>query len=234
MSKSAWGGLRLGWIRATPQLVRELAATRADLDLASPVLEQLVAAELLARWEEVLASRRALLLPRRDALLAALAEHAPAWTVRPPHGGLSAWVRLPFPLATRLASAAARERVGVVPGPSFSADGAFEHFLRLPFTLPEPDLRRGGRHARLARRRGCTPGRSTSRPASSSGSAHVVQELAVLADGMHPGPLEQPLAADVGARRVGEHARQPVLPARPGEQRRRAPPWHTPAGARPR
>jgi len=140
MSKSAWGGLRLGWIRATPQLVRELAATRADLDLASPVLEQLVAVELLARWEEVLASRRTLQLPRRDALLAALAEHAPAWRVRPPHGGLSAWVRLPFPLATRLASAAARERVPVVPGPSFSADGAFEHFLRLPFTLPEPDL----------------------------------------------------------------------------------------------
>jgi DNA-binding transcriptional MocR family regulator len=140
MSKAAWGGLRLGWIRATPQLVRELAATRADLDLASPVLEQLVAVELLARWEEVLESRRALLRPRRDALLAALAEHAPAWSVRPPHGGLSAWVRLPLPLATRLASAAARERLGVVPGPSFSADGAFEHFLRLPFTLPEPDL----------------------------------------------------------------------------------------------
>ena len=140
MSKAAWGGLRLGWIRATPQLVRELAATRADLDLASPVLEQLVAVELLARWEDVLASRRALLHPRRDALFAALAEHAPAWSGRRPHGGLSAWVRLPLPLATRLAGAAARDGLGVVPGPSFSVDGAFEHFLRLPFTLPEPDL----------------------------------------------------------------------------------------------
>ena len=157
MSKAAWGGLRLGWIRATPQLVRELAATRADLDLASPVLEQLVAVELLARWEEVLASRRALLRPRRDALLAALAEHAPAWTVRTPHGGLSAWVRMPLPLATRLAAAAARERLGVVPGPSFSADGAFEHFLRLPFTLPEPDLEEAVRTlAALAARLGAS------------------------------------------------------------------------------
>ena len=76
----------------------------------------------------------------RDALFAALAEHAPAWSGRRPHGGLSAWVRLPLPLATRLASAAARDGLGVVPGPSFSVDGAFEHFLRLPFTLPEPDL----------------------------------------------------------------------------------------------
>jgi len=140
MSKAAWGGLRLGWIRATPQLVRELTATRADLDLASPVLEQLVAVELLARWEDVLASRRALLRPRRDALLDALAEHAPAWSARRPLGGLSAWVRLPLPLATRLAAAAGRENVGVVPGPSFATDGAFEHFLRLPYTLPERDL----------------------------------------------------------------------------------------------
>ena len=51
MSKAAWGGLRLGWIRANPRLVRELAAVRADVDMASPVLEQLLALELLARWE---------------------------------------------------------------------------------------------------------------------------------------------------------------------------------------
>ena len=42
MSKAAWGGLRLGWIRASPRLVRELAAVRADVDMASPVLEQLL------------------------------------------------------------------------------------------------------------------------------------------------------------------------------------------------
>lgn len=140
MSKTAWGGLRLGWIRTAPRLVRELNATRADHDLASPVLEQLVAIELLERWDEVLESRRALLTPRRDALLAALAAHAPGWDARAPHGGLSVWVRLPRPLATRLAAAAARERLLIVPGPSFSADGAFEHHIRIPYTLPEADL----------------------------------------------------------------------------------------------
>jgi DNA-binding transcriptional MocR family regulator len=140
MSKSAWGGLRIGWIRAAPRLIRELSAARADLDLAGPVLEQLVAVELLARWDAVLASRRALLRPRRDALLAALAEHAPAWTCRRPRGGLSAWVRLPAPVATRLSSAAAREDVLITPGPSFSVDGTFEHHVRLPFTLPPAEL----------------------------------------------------------------------------------------------
>jgi DNA-binding transcriptional MocR family regulator len=140
MSKAAWGGLRIGWLRAAPRLIRELAAARADVDIAPPVLDQLLAVELLARWDEVVASRRALLRPRRDALLSAIADHAPAWTVRRPRGGLSAWVRLPSPMATRLSAAAGREGVLVTPGPSFSVDGTFEHHLRLPFTLPPEQL----------------------------------------------------------------------------------------------
>jgi DNA-binding transcriptional MocR family regulator len=139
MSKAAWGGLRLGWIRANPRLIREVAAVRADVDMASPVLEQLLALELLARWPEVVGTRVALLHERRDALLEALEEHAPAWTVRRPSGGLSAWVRLPSPVATRLASAAAREGLIVTPGPAFSVDGTFERHLRLPFTAA-PDV----------------------------------------------------------------------------------------------
>jgi DNA-binding transcriptional MocR family regulator len=145
MSKSAWGGLRIGWIRASPRMVRELAAVRADVDMASPVLDQLLALELLGVWDEVLASRRALLRPRRDALLAALARWAPAWETRRPRGGLSAWVRLPAPVATRLSAAAAREGVLVTPGPSFSVDGTFEHHVRLPFTLAPDDLDRAVR-----------------------------------------------------------------------------------------
>jgi DNA-binding transcriptional MocR family regulator len=152
MSKSAWGGLRIGWIRAAPQLVRELAAIRADHDIASPVLEQLIATELLARWDETLASRRALIAPRRDALLRAL---PPAWKARRPHGGLSAWVRLPVPVATRLAAAAAREGILITPGPAFSVDGTFEHHIRLPYCAPPEDLERAvGTLSEIAQRLG--------------------------------------------------------------------------------
>jgi len=155
MSKAAWGGLRLGWIRAAPGLVRELTAARANVDMAGPVLEQLVGLELMADWDAVLASRRALLRPRRDALLAGLREHAPGFTVRRPRGGLSAWVRLPAPVATRLAAAAAREGVLVTPGPSFSVDGTFEQHVRLPFTAPPDDLEQAVRTlARIAARLG--------------------------------------------------------------------------------
>jgi len=140
MSKAAWGGLRLGWIRAAPSLVHELAVARADLDMASPVLDQLVAVELLSEWEQVLAVSRARLRERRDVLLAALAEHAPEWEVRRPHGGMSAWVRMPAPVATRLAAEAARERLLVTPGPAFSVDGTFERHLRLPYTAAPAQL----------------------------------------------------------------------------------------------
>src|SRR4051812_40667416 len=40
MSKAAWAGLRIGWIRATARVVRELAAVRTAVDMAGPVLEQ--------------------------------------------------------------------------------------------------------------------------------------------------------------------------------------------------
>ncbi len=134
MSKAAWGGLRLGWVRAGRALIGDLATIRADLDMASPMLEQALAAELFDRWDDVLASRRALLRPRRDALLSALTRHAPDWTYRRPRGGLSTWVRLPGPDAVALAAVAAREGILVTAGPSFSVDGTFEHHLRLPYT----------------------------------------------------------------------------------------------------
>ena len=44
MSKAFWGGLRIGWIRATPTLVQRLGRARATQDMASPVIEQLIAA----------------------------------------------------------------------------------------------------------------------------------------------------------------------------------------------
>lgn len=140
MSKAAWGGLRLGWIRAAPSMVHELAVARADLDMASPVLDQLVAVELLNDWARVLEGSRAKLRARRDVLLEALALHAPGWQVRRPHGGMSTWVRLATPVATRLAAAAARERLLVTPGPAFSIDGTFERHIRLPFTAPPAQL----------------------------------------------------------------------------------------------
>src|SRR3546814_8418331 len=39
-SKRYWGGLRIGWIRASEQRIAEFGRLRAILDMATPVLEQ--------------------------------------------------------------------------------------------------------------------------------------------------------------------------------------------------
>jgi DNA-binding transcriptional MocR family regulator len=140
MSKAFWAGLRIGWVRASPTLVQRLALVRATIDLASPVVEQLVAAELLRDPGPVLRARRAALRARRDALAAAVGATLPAWRFAIPAGGLSLWVGLDAPRSSALAAVADRHGVRVAAGPRFGVDGAFERFLRLPFNHPEPVL----------------------------------------------------------------------------------------------
>src|SRR5690606_14860922 len=77
-SKSIWGGLRLGWIRAPHALVDRLTRARVGLDLGAPVLEQLVLTRLLTGdLDAVVRGQRARLRDQRDAMTAALAEHLP-------------------------------------------------------------------------------------------------------------------------------------------------------------
>jgi DNA-binding transcriptional MocR family regulator len=140
MSKAYWAGMRIGWIRAAPALVRRLSAARAALDICSPVLEQLVAVELLAHADEVLVRQRAAARARRDSFIAALRTQLPEWRVTAPAGGLSLWVELDAPRSTALAAIADRYGLRLAAGPRFGVDGAFERFLRLPFSLPEPVL----------------------------------------------------------------------------------------------
>jgi DNA-binding transcriptional MocR family regulator len=164
LSKALWAGLRIGWVRATPPLIRRLAAVRAVADLAGPVLEQLMAARLFGSLEELLATRRRLLTGRRDALVAALRELLPAWTFRLPTGGMSLWMELDRPVSTVLTEAAERQGLLLVGGPRFGADGTLERFLRLPFTLPEATLREAVTRLAVANRALELGGLPVSRP----------------------------------------------------------------------
>lgn len=140
MSKPYWGGLRIGWIRAAAPQVQRLAAARVGVDMAGPVLDQLVAVRLLADAEAIVAARRTQLAAQRDALLAALRDELPNWRVRTPAGGVTLWVELDGPIASALARAAEEVGVRLAPGPRFGLDGTLERFLRLPFTLPAAEL----------------------------------------------------------------------------------------------
>lgn len=136
MSKSYWGGLRIGWVRAAAPLVQRLAAVRVGVDMASPVLDQLVAVNLLRRAGEIVPPRRAQLALQRDALVAALREALPEWRFIVPRGGMCLWAELDGPISSALARAVEDRDLRLAPGPRFGHDGTLERFLRLPYTLP--------------------------------------------------------------------------------------------------
>lgn len=136
MGKTFWGGLRVGWIRADAQMIRALGPRRASIDLGTPVLEQLAAVHLLADDAEVIARRCELLRARRDHLARQVRDKLPAWRFHVPQGGLVLWAELPAPVSTALAATSDRFGVRLAAGPRFGVDGAFERFVRLPYTQP--------------------------------------------------------------------------------------------------
>ena len=140
MSKSFWGGLRVGWIRAERSTLATIAAIRPSVDLGTPILEQLTAARLLEQRGEVLAERRDLLRTRRNYLLDLLARRLPDWRPGPGPNGISLWVKLPAPMSTALSASASRLGLDLPAGPRFGVDGTLERFVRVPYALPEPAL----------------------------------------------------------------------------------------------
>jgi DNA-binding transcriptional MocR family regulator len=140
LSKSHWAGLRTGWIRASEPLIQRFAAARTTLDLGGPVVEQLAAAHLVNAIAEPLPARLAALRENRDTLLDLVREHLPGWEPERPDGGLSLWCRLPAPISTALAVVAPDVGIRLAAGPRFGVGGAFEQYLRLPFTLPPEQL----------------------------------------------------------------------------------------------
>lgn len=139
--KSFWGGLRLGWIRASSQTISALRQVRGTMDLGTPLLEQLAAVSLFQEAEHFLPGRRAMLRQRRDAGAALVGELFPQWRLLPAEGGLSWWVELPGPLASAFAASAELAGIRIGAGTRFGIDGAFERYLRLPFTLEPPFMR---------------------------------------------------------------------------------------------
>lgn len=139
--KSYWGGLRLGWIRASTRTLSSLIQARDTLDLGTPLLEQLATGWLLENAEQLLPERRSMLARRRDMCSALLQEYFPQWRYTQPAGGLSFWVELPDMLATIFTARAEGLGIHLGTGTRFGLAGAFDRWLRLPFTQDDETLR---------------------------------------------------------------------------------------------
>ncbi|MFD0276870.1 PLP-dependent aminotransferase family protein [Kitasatospora sp. NPDC127111] len=135
--KLLWGGLRIGWVRAAPALVRRLAGERVYSDVGAPVLDQLIAAELLGEpLEAVRAHQLDRLRTTADAYTDALRTRLPHWRYAAPPGGLALWASTGDVSGTAIALAGEQDGVRIAAGNRFGSDGAFEHHVRLPLTLP--------------------------------------------------------------------------------------------------
>ncbi|AKU17053.1 PLP-dependent aminotransferase family protein [Luteipulveratus mongoliensis] len=143
VSKSHWGGLRIGWIRAPHDLVGAIGRARATLDLGAPVLEQLVVADLLRQRPTLDDETRLALRARRDQVIHDVRAALPGWEVTPPSGGLSLWWRLPLARSSALAAGAERSGVLLAPGSAFAVEGhGLEQWIRTPFALDASALER--------------------------------------------------------------------------------------------
>ena len=189
LSKLYWGGLRTGWINASPGLVARVAAAKAAADLGSAAFPQAITAALLNdKHDDIVKWRGEWLRARYDALTEALRTALPEWTWPEPDGGLTLWVRLPGEAdGGAFAQVALRHRVAVVPGRLLSATSQASEYLRLAFTQA-PDV--------LAR---------------SAVALAAVSENSRLP----PGGPDQPVPCDQGGELVGG---EPVAPGRPGWQ----------------
>ncbi|MBK6657714.1 MAG: PLP-dependent aminotransferase family protein [Proteobacteria bacterium] len=150
LSKIFWGGLRVGWMRASEPLIAKAAAIKASMDMATAVFDQLVAIGVISDLPAIVTARQKALYAARQNLLDGIESILPAWRVTTPVGGMSAWVELGLPVASRLAESCARLGVAITPGSLFGIDGAFEDRIRLPFRLDPLYLKDALRRIALA------------------------------------------------------------------------------------
>jgi DNA-binding transcriptional MocR family regulator len=142
VGKTVWGGLRVGWIRAERPLIQKLVRARMAGDLGTPILEQLIVARLLDDYDTILSERRTQLRAGRDHLVAALRAAFPGWAVPHVPGGLTVWVNIGLPVSSQLTIAARSHGLLMTAGPRFGIDGAFERFLRIPFSYSREETDR--------------------------------------------------------------------------------------------
>jgi DNA-binding transcriptional MocR family regulator len=138
LSKLVWAGLRTGWVRGPREVISRLAAARSSQDVAPPVLEQLLALELMDELDSIRDSRRVLLAQRRASAVAEV--RRAGWEVVAPSGGLFLWADLNGASSTRLSLAARARGVRIPPGTRFSVSRTHDRYFRVPVTCPPPSL----------------------------------------------------------------------------------------------
>jgi 2-aminoadipate transaminase len=146
-SKTFAPGYRVGWVVA-PHAVREKLVLASESAILCPSsASQIAISTYLSTcdWQGQIKAYRELYRERRDAAVAALAEHLPEASWNVPEGGFYVWVKLPDGLDSKdMLPRAVTARVAYVPGTAFFYDGTGASHMRLSYCFPTPERIREG------------------------------------------------------------------------------------------
>lgn len=156
LSKSVWGGMRIGWMRASAEIIARLARFKSIHDLGSSILPQVMAVTLLNDLDTFLNRRLRELRERQACMEAYLTQHLPDWQWQHPGGGLFLWVQLPTGDARDFAQEALRHDVLITHGPTLSVHDEYPRHIRLSYIRQPEELLVGLARLKQAWQRYCT------------------------------------------------------------------------------
>ena len=142
-SKILAPGVRLGWVIATPEVIRKLVQAKQGTDLHTATFNQLVAHEVSRGGflDEHIKIIRQVYRERRDVMLGAMDRFFPPevdWTH--PEGGLFVWGTLPEHLdAADVLKLAVQQKVAFVPGQPFHPNNSGYNTMRINFSNATPE-----------------------------------------------------------------------------------------------
>jgi DNA-binding transcriptional MocR family regulator len=143
LSKTVWGGLHLGWVRAPAATTRQLRSAAAAMGAGPSALDQIAATQLLPSLDSIIRRRTRLLsenLQHLEHRLRGIGRAKLRW--HSPAGGVTLWLDLLPRSSHEVVRECARLGVLLEPASSYAVDGHDDRHLRIPFTVPPPALDR--------------------------------------------------------------------------------------------
>ncbi len=142
-SKVAWGGLRIGWLRAPAPFVERTMYLRLANDLGPSVPAQLLALQLVPHLDDLAARRRATLSATVERAVGRLRADLPEWDLGEPAGGSVLWAGLPIADSGAYVLLAGRHGVHVAPGSIATPTRAPNRHVRICVDRPWATVEEG-------------------------------------------------------------------------------------------